>query len=56
MILVYILDKALDSCLLDELLLVEAALSLDEVASDAGHQQVGEAVFLNVERRTLLPV
>ena len=54
--LVDVLHEALDSCLLDELLLVEGALGGDEVASDPCDQQVREFVPLSGGRGTLLPV
>ena len=55
-ILVDVFDEGLDASLFDELLLVEAALGCDQVASDACDEEVGELVALRGSRGTLLPV
>ena len=55
-ILVDVLDEALDSSFFDEFLLVEGTLGSDEVASNTGDQEMREFVSLNEKRVTLLPV
>ena len=54
-VLVDVLDEGLHAGPLDELLLAEAALDLAGVASDAGDEEVREAVFLRGGGVTLLP-
>jgi len=55
MALIDVLDKSLNSGLLDEFLLAEASLGLDEVAGNAGDEQMRESVFLHRCECTLFP-
>ena len=55
-ILVDVLNEALDSSFLDEFLLVEGTFRSNEVASNTGDQEMREFVSLHEKRVTLLPV
>ena len=55
-VLVDVSDEGLDSCSLDEFLLVIASFGLEEVATDACNEQMGEPIFLHVGGCTLFPV